>query len=63
MDAWPRIRLLSWEPSPVPPGPGLGYCPSQPFSVSWENLEKGAPGRKPLTAASAALDGMRVRDD
>lgn len=40
----------------------LGYCPSQPFSMSQENPEKGAPGRKPLTTASAALNGMRVRD-
>lgn len=54
--------LLSWELFPALLA-GLGYCPSQTFSVSQENPEKGAPGRKPLTAASAAPDGMRVRDD
>lgn len=50
----------------VLPHPLLAWAvllPLPAFLCVGENLEKGAPGRKPVTAASAALDWMRVRDD
>lgn len=57
---------LSWESFLA--APHLGWATATPhptptpacFHVMGES-EKGAPGRKPLTAASAALDRMKVR--
>lgn len=42
--------------------PGARLPPLPTFLPVTGESKKGAPGRKPLTAASVALDRMRVRD-
>lgn len=53
MDAWLQVQLLL---------SGAGLLPLLAFLTVTGESKKGAPGRKPLTAASADLDRMRVRD-